>query len=327
MAFYLITGGCGFIGTHLANNLIEEGHSVRVLDDLSTGNRESLDKECELVVGNVNDNDLVVQCMKGTDGCFHLAAPTSARKFTGDWIGMHQTNLNGSISVLDAACRGNTPVVYASSSAVYGDNAELLLKEQDKLRPLTAYGADKLGAELHARVAAMVHGLPTTGLRFFNVYGPGQNPAQPYSSVVSVFVDRLLRGKAVHIYGDGEQIRDFIYVGDAVNFLRRAMDEVGNNQSIYNVCTGEPVSIKQLARSAMSILDINLPIVFQPSRKGDTRGFVGDSSLARQYLQVSARYRLAEGLYKFIKHEQTVNQGIDHQALPIQIPSQACFLR
>ena len=192
MAFYLITGGCGFIGTHLANNLIEEGHSVRVLDDLSTGNRESLDKECELVVGNVNDNDLVVQCMKGTDGCFHLAAPTSARKFTGDWIGMHQTNLNGSISVLDAACRGNTPVVYASSSAVYGDNAELLLKEQDKLRPLTAYGADKLGAELHARVAAMVHGLPTTGLRFFNVYGPGQNPAQPYSSVVSVFVDRLL---------------------------------------------------------------------------------------------------------------------------------------
>ena len=105
------------------------------------------------------------------------------------------------------------------------------------------------------------------------------------------------------------------------------MDEVGNNQSIYNVCTGEPVSIKQLARSAMSILDINLPIVFQPSRKGDTRGFVGDSSLARQYLQVSARYRLAEGLYKFIKHEQTVNQGIDHQALPIQIPSQACFLR
>jgi UDP-glucose 4-epimerase len=327
MADYLITGGCGFIGAHLANNLAEEGHYVRVLDNLSTGNEDILNEECDLVVGDVTDGVLVHQCMKGMDGCFHLAAVTSAKKLTGNSMGMHQTNLSGSINVLDAACEENTPVVYASSSAVYGDNAELLLKEQDRLCPLTAYGADKVGSELHARVAALVHGLPTTGLRFFNVYGPGQSPTLPDSGVVSVFVDRLLRGKAVHIYGDGEQIRDFIYVGDAVRFLRKAMDKVGSGPPIYNVCTGEPVSINQLARSAMSILNVNIPVVYEPSRKGDTRGFVGDPSLAGQYIRASAHYRLAEGLYKYIKHEQAMNRIIDHVLMQVQMPSQACFLR
>lgn len=327
MADYLITGGCGFIGAHLAKNLVKEGHGVRVLDNLSTGNREVLNEECELVVGDVSDKDKVRQSMKGMDGCFHLAAATSAKKLMRNWIDMHQSNLSGSINVLHAACLENTPIVYASSSAVYGDNAELLLNEKDRLRPLTAYGADKVGFELHARVVAMEHGLTTTGLRFFNVYGPGQPPTLPYSGVVSVFVDRLLRGKSVHIYGDGEQIRDFIYVGDVVRFLRVAMDNAGSGSPVYNVCTGEPVSINQLARSAMSILNVNLPIMHQASRKGDTRGFVGDPTLAKQYLRVSARYRLAEGLYKYIKHEQEINRTIDHAAMQVQIPSQACFLR
>jgi UDP-glucose 4-epimerase len=327
MADYLITGGCGFIGAHLANNLVEEGHSVRVLDNLCTGNEDAISEEYELVVGDVMDSGLVHQCMKGMDGCFHLAAVVPTKKFTVNSIGMHQTNLCGSINVLDAACKEKTAVVYASSSAVYGDNAELLLKEQDKLCPLTAYGADKVAFELHARVAAMAHCLPITGLRFFNVYGPGQSPALPDSGVVSVFVDHLLRDRAVHIYGDGQQVRDFIYVGDAVRFLRKAMDKVGTGPLIYNVCTGQSVSINQLVQSAMSILNVNLPILHEPSRKGDTSGFVGDPSLAGKYLRTSARYRLAEGLYKYIKHEQALNHIIDHAAMPIQIPSQACFLR
>jgi UDP-glucose 4-epimerase len=312
MAYYLITGGCGFIGAHLASDLLEDGHFVRVLDNLSMGNMETLNKDYDLVVGDVRDSSLVRQCMKGMDGCFHLAAVASAKKFMGDSISMHQTNLSGSINVLDAACGENTPVVYASSSAVYGDNAEPLLKEQHRLRPLTAYGADKVGCELHARVAALAHDLPTIGLRFFNVYGPRQSPTLPHSGVVSVFIDRLLRGKAVHTYGDGEQIRDFIYVVDAVRFLRKAMEKVGSGPTIYNVCSGESVSINQLAKSAMSILNINLPIAHRPCRKGDTREFVGDPSLAGQYLQVSTRYRLAEGLYKYIKHEQEINRIINH---------------
>ncbi len=186
--------------------------------------------------------------------------------FMGDSISMDQTNLNGSINVLDAACGENTSVFYASSTAVYGDNAGPLLKEQDRLRPLTAYGADKVGCELHARVAALAHDLPTIGLRFFNVYGPRQSPTLPHSGVVSVFIDRLLRGKAVHTYGDGEQIRDFIYVVDAVRFLRKAMEKVGSDPTIYNVCSGESVSIKQSTKSAMSIININLPTIHQPYR-------------------------------------------------------------
>jgi UDP-glucose 4-epimerase len=312
MAYYLITGGCGFIGAHLANNLLEDGHFIRVLDNLSMGNKEALNQDCDLVVGDVRDSSLVRQCMTGMNGCFHLAAVAPAKKFMSNYISMHQTNLSGSINVLDAACDENTPVIYASSSAVYGDNAEPLLKEHYRLSPLTAYGADKVGCELHAKVAAMAYDLPTIGLRFFNVYGPGQSPALPHSSVVSVFIDRLLRGKAVHTYGDGEQIQDFIYVGDAVRFLRKAMEKVGSGPTIYNVCSGESVSINQLAKCAMSILNVNLPIVHQPCRKGDTRGFVGDPSLAGQYLQVSTRYRLAEGLYKYIQHEQGINRIINH---------------
>ena len=202
-------------------------------------------------------------------------------------------------------------MVYASSSAVYGDNAVPRLKEHDRLRPLTAYGVDKLSSELHARVATVSRGLSTTGLRFFNVYGPGQNPALKSSSVVSVFVDRLLRGKTVQVYGDGEQVRDFIYVGDAVNFLRKAMSKGANGPDIYNVCTGESISINQLARSIMSILNVYLPVVHKPARKGDIRGFVGDPSLAVQCLRVPARYRLAEGLYRYIKHEQEMDPAFN----------------
>ncbi|MFT5506314.1 MAG: UDP-glucose 4-epimerase, partial [Gammaproteobacteria bacterium] len=295
--------------------------------NLSNGDSDSLSEKCELVVGDVVNSDLVRECFKGIDGCFHLAAAISAKGITGNWIDSHRTNLIGSINILDAASLNKTPVVYASSSAVYGDNAGLLLKEQDRLRPLTAYGADKLSSELHARVAATVHGLPTTGLRFFNVYGPGQNSALPNSSVITVFIDRLLRGKAVNIHGDGEQIRDFIYVGDAVRFLRKAMYSSRPGSAIYNVCTGESVSINQLARSIMSILNINLPTVHQPTRKGDIRGFVGDPSLAGRYLGVSTRYRLAERLYHLIKHEQEMNSAINPAAIQVRASSQVCFLR
>ena len=224
MALYLVTGGCGFIGSHLVEDLLNRGHRVRILDDLSTGKRSNLpagapSRQCELITGDVIDRELVERCFEGVDHCFHLAAVASVQRSNEDWSGTHRINLTGAINIFDAARRQRVPVVYASSAAVYGDNADTPLQESAQLRPLTAYGADKLGCELHARVASLVHSVPTTGLRFFNVYGPRQCASSPYSGVISIFADRLTRAEPLVVFGDGEQTRDFIFVKDVVAFL------------------------------------------------------------------------------------------------------------
>jgi nucleoside-diphosphate-sugar epimerase len=203
LALYLVTGGCGFIGSHLCEALVARGDRVRILDDLSTGKLENKPPAAELIRGDVADPVAVRTAMEGADGCFHLAAIASVERGNQDWLGTHRTNLTGAITILDAARRAGAgkpiPVVYASSAAVYGDNPEVPLAETATVRPLSAYGADKLGCELHARVASHVHGVPTVGMRFFNVFGPRQDPKSPYSGVISIFCDRLRAGQGIAI--------------------------------------------------------------------------------------------------------------------------------
>ncbi|MCP3870945.1 MAG: NAD-dependent epimerase/dehydratase family protein [Gammaproteobacteria bacterium] len=314
MANYLITGGCGFIGSHLAESLLNDGHTVRVLDDLSTGKRENLPPQCRLIVGDVADSAMVRSCMEGMDGCFHLAAVASVQESNENWIGSHRVNLTGSISVFDAARLNKTPVVYASSAAVYGDNADMPLKECSDVSPLTAYGADKLGSELHARVASLVHGVPTVGLRFFNVYGPRQNPSSPYSGVISIFVDRILRGEFLVVFGDGEQTRDFVYVGDVVRFMQTAMSRTERTPAVFNVCTGMFVSISQLAKTVMSITGKQVSLTRQLSRKGDIRVSVGDPSHAKRQLGVTAERSLVDGLRTLIEYVAVEDMATDRQA-------------
>jgi len=304
MTSFLVTGGCGFIGSHLVENLLNDGHRVRVLDDLSTGKRENVSSQCEIVIGDVTNSNLVRDCMEDIDGCFHLAAIASVQQSNTHWLRTHQVNLTGTINVFDASRRNRTPVVYASSAAVYGDNADMPLKESSAVRPLTAYGADKLGSELHARVATLVHGVPTAGMRFFNVYGPRQDPASPYSGVISIFLDRVLRAESLTIFGDGEQTRDFIYVEDVVNFMRIAMSNVSLHPVVFNICTGESITINQLARIIMSITGVQLQLEHQSSRKGDIRGSVGDPGLAKQVLHMSAEYPLIQGLRKLMEYQE-----------------------
>lgn len=304
MALFLVTGGAGFIGSHLVNSLLADNHRVRVIDNLSTGKAERLPPAVELVVADIRDQHRVAEVMKDVDGCFHLAAVSSVQLSNEDWQGTHQSNLSGTINVFDAARPNKTPVVYASSAAVYGDNAEMPLKESSMVRPLTAYGADKLGSELHARVAGLVHGVPTVGMRFFNVFGPEQDPSSPYSGVISIFVDRLLRGEQISIFGDGEQTRDFIYVGDVVEALRKSMLNADCNAKVLNVCTGESVTIYRLAQSIMSILNTRPPIAYHASRKGDIRTSVGAPELARRVVGFRAECHLLEGLRKLIEYER-----------------------
>lgn len=327
MASYLITGGCGFIGSHLAESLLKEGHRVRVLDNLSTGKRNNLPPQCEIVVGDVADAAVVNTCMEGMDGCYHLAAIVSVQESNQNWLGTHRTNQSGTVNLLDAARKKRTPVVYASSAAVYGDNAEMPLKESSSVRPLTAYGADKLGSELHARVAGLVHGVPTAGMRFFNVFGPRQDPSSPYSGVISIFVDRVLRGEDLTIFGDGEQVRDFIYVGDVVRFLRTAMSTIDRNPAVFNVCTGGSVTVNQLAYMVMSIIGERVAISNVPSRKGDIRVSIGDPAYTKQRLGLTAHYSLAEGLRVLIEYENAARVENPAEPVSAQADSQVCFLR
>lgn len=327
MANYLVTGGCGFIGYHLVNTLLMQGHQVRILDNLSNDSNHGPITGAERIIGDVADRQLVRDCMESMDGCFHLAATKGSRDIDSEWVETHQANQHGTINVLDTARHDKVPVVYASSSAVYGDNAELRLKETSRLNPMSVYGADKQGSELHARVASMAHQVPTTGLRFFNVYGPGQNPASSCSGVVPVFVDRLLNGKAINIFGDGEQTRDFIYIDDAVEFLVQAMNRIEKSPSVFNVCSGTAVSINQLARSIMSILDVHLPIAYGAARARDIRSTVGDPSHAISRLGVQAGHRLADGLLKLIKHAQAHRADSRDCEYRLQPSSQVCFLR
>jgi len=302
MANFLVTGGCGFIGSHLVDNLVAEGHTVRILDDLSTGRRENISSTCEIVVGNVVNHKQVKDCMRGMDGVFHLAATSSVQESNDHWLSTHQINMTGAINVFDAARINHTPVVYASSAAVYGDNADIPLKEISISSPLTAYGSDKLGTELHARVASLVHGVPTAGMRLFNVYGPRQDPLSSYSGVISVFADRILHKKNITIFGDGEQTRDFVYVKDAVQFLRAGMNKIDCNAAVFNVCTNKSISLNQLAKMLMTITGHQVALLYEPHRIGDIRVSIGDSSFSKKMLGLSAEQTLMKGMQSLIKY-------------------------
>jgi UDP-glucose 4-epimerase len=317
---FLVTGGAGFIGSHLCEALTRDGHAVRVLDDLSTGLRANLPAGVELIEGDIADPDAVEAAVAGVDGCFHLAAIASVARGVEDWLGSHRANLTGTITLFDAVRREKrpVPVVYASSAAVYGDNANPPITETATKRPLSAYGADKYGCELHALVASHVHHVPTVGLRFFNVYGPRQDPRSPYSGVISIFCERLRRGAPIDVFGDGGQTRDFIYVADVVAALRAAMTwcprdvfpavssavsadvppgaSVFPEAPVFNVCTGIPISVIDLARTIATLAGVPAEIRHAPPRAGEIRHSVGSPDLARQMLGLTRPVELRDGL-------------------------------
>jgi UDP-glucose 4-epimerase len=236
------------------------------------------------------------------DGVFHLAAIASVDQSRRDWLGCHAVNLTGAINIFDAARRGDPPprIVYASSAAVYGDSAAVPLTEIERLRPINAYGADKLGCELHGRVATLLHGVPTVGLRLFNVFGPRQDPASPYSGVISIFIDRLRRREAITILGDGRQVRDFIAVADVVEFFLAAMTAADCAGEAFNVCTGHGTTILQLAETLGSVLGVKPELRFASARPGDIRMSIGDPARAAQALGTKARLSLRDGLARTV---------------------------
>ena len=300
MACILVTGGAGFLGSHLVDALLRQGHLVRVLDDLSSGHRQNLPRQIEFLHGDITDPATVEEAFEGIDACFHLAAIASVVRSNREWLRTHEVNLTGTLNIFNQVRRlrhrREIPIVYASSAAIYGNCGTVPIGEDAPVAPLSAYGADKSACELHARVAGAVHKIPTIGLRFFNLYGPRQDAQSPYSGVIALFADRLRLGEPVEIFGDGEHVRDFTYVGDAVGALDRALAAASTSAPVFNICTGKGTSVRALAETMAKLYQTDITAYYRPARSGDVRISVGNPRRAAEQLGFKAETVLSDGL-------------------------------
>ena len=340
MSRYLITGGAGFIGSHLSDYLLLEGHSVTIIDNLSSGKIENISSKCKLIIADINDMDLLKKTFEEIDFCYHLAAVASVQKSVDNWIECHKTNLTATINIFLQASKRNIPVIYASSAAVYGDLDVFPLSEDIKVKLLSPYGVDKYSCELQASVFAHIHGLKTIGLRFFNVYGTRQDPNSPYSGVISIFTDNIKNNKPINIYGDGFQERDFIFIDDVVKSLALARDFIlgsrhdeyepslrgeakattwqscktkvnalqdchaslamtignPNDSNIYNICTGNGISINSLIKSLFEVFDKEVAVNYLSPREGDIYKSIGNPRKAKDEIGFESSISLQDGL-------------------------------
>jgi UDP-glucose 4-epimerase len=272
----LVTGGAGFIGSHLIDALLERGYAVRVLDDLSTGKRSNLpldNPRVELIEGDVADAALVARAAIGCQAVAHLAAVASVQASVDDPVRTHQSNFVGTLNVCEAMRQaGIKRVLFASSAAVYGNNGEgeSILEDTPKA-PLTPYAADKLSSEYYLDFYRRQHGLEPVVFRFFNIFGPRQDPSSPYSGVISIFCERAEKGLPIAIFGDGEQTRDFVYVGDLASILVQALELPDVQAGAINVGLNQATTLNQLLMALSQVVGDLPAISYLPARSGDIR--------------------------------------------------------
>jgi nucleoside-diphosphate-sugar epimerase len=302
VATALVTGGAGFIGSHIVDALLDAGMRVHVLDDFSTGRRQNLSgTDIQLFEGDLGDPDLLQHALRGVQYVFHQAALVSVPHSLEDPIGCYHTNLMGSLHLLQRAKEaGIARLVLASSAAVYATSTEPVGEDAD-MAPLSPYAASKLGMETCAEMFTAAYDLPTICLRYFNVYGPRQPPDSPYAAVIPIFINSLLSGERPVIFGDGEQRRDFIYVQDVVRANLRAIDSDDAVGEVINISAGEAVSINELASTMGDLLPHSKPPRYGPPRPGDIRCSQGDISRAARLLKFRPRIDLAQGLEETVE--------------------------
>ena len=301
----LVTGGAGFIGSNLVAALIDDEREVRVLDDLSSGRRENLGSlpvgSVELIEASILDPVALARAVDGVERVVHLAAIASVEQSMSDPLGTHAVNATGTLCVLEAArVAGVARVVCASSAAVYGEDPTLPKQEAQPPAPRSPYAAAKLAGEAYARAYSETLGLEVVSLRFFNVYGPLQDPASPYSAAIPIFVDRLLRGLPPIIFGDGRQTRDFVFVGDVVRALRLACSTPGVAGQVINVASGVRTGLLAVLDGIAAALDVTAAPIHEAPRPGDLRDSVADVSRARALLGFEAEVELRDGLSRTV---------------------------
>lgn len=299
---FLITGGAGFIGSHIAEHLLQGKHQARVLDNFTTGKRENLafaaeNPNLEIIDGDIRDAGTVASAMSGVDGVFHEAALVSVPESVEQPGLSFDINVKGTFTVFEAARQaGVRRVVYASSAAVYGDNENLPLSEMAAPIPLSPYGLDKLYSEQLGALYQSLYGQQMVALRYFNVFGPRQDPVSPYSGVISIFVDRLKSGKATMIFGDGEQTRDFVYVADIVQANLKAMFAEYAGFRVFNVGCGRQTSLNQLLAHLKELTGSSVLPTYAEARAGDIRHSLSDISRIQTGLGYAPAFSLAAGL-------------------------------
>lgn len=301
MAIYLITGGAGFIGSHIVDALLERGESVRVLDNFATGKRENLAhciERIELIEGDIRDVDTCRSACAGVDFVSHQAALGSVPRSIEDPLTSHAVNVTGSVNMLVAARdAGVKRFVYAASSSTYGDHPGLPKVEEHIGQPLSPYAVTKYANELYAQVFGRCYGLETIGLRYFNVFGPRQDPFSQYAAVIPLFVSALLRNAAPTINGDGEQTRDFTFVANAVEAnLKACLAPATAVGEVFNIACGERTSLNTLYRQLQSLLGSTVVPVYGPDRFGDVRDSLADIGKAQRLLGYGGAIKLKEGL-------------------------------
>jgi UDP-N-acetylglucosamine/UDP-N-acetyl-alpha-D-glucosaminouronate 4-epimerase len=308
MSRYLVTGGAGFIGSHLVEELLRRGESVRVADDFSSGKRENLPAggKVDLIEGDLADPAVAARAVKGCEFVLHQAAIPSVPRSVKDPLTSHRANVDSTLHVLLASRdAGVKRLVYAGSSSAYGDAVVLPKREDMKTKPLSPYALQKLVGEQYCQLFTSLYGLETVTIRYFNVFGPRQDPGSPYSGVISLFIKALIEGQPPTIYGDGKQTRDFTYVTDVVNGVLlacAAKDVVGE---VINVANGGRVSLLELVRALKVILCKEVEPVFAPAREGDVRDSQADVFKARQLLGYSPGVSFGEGLRRTVNWYKT----------------------
>ena len=305
MAFYLVTGGAGFIGSHMVKRLLMDGHRVRVVDDFSSGRKENLifgppvdTSHLEVIEGDLRDLDLIFRAAAGVEGIFHLGAVPSVNRSVKDPITTTDVNVIGTLNVLKAASdNGAGRVVFASSSSVYGGKADgRLLTEEEVGVPLSPYALSKKAGEEYMQLFSHLYGLKTVCIRYFNVFGPRQDPQGEYAAVIPRFITFALRGEALPIYGDGRQTRDFTYIDNVVAGTTLAMQAPIEGGEVINVAAGTPYSLLELVEALEGVLGRELEVVHLPPRPGDIRHSAANIALSGARLGYSPTVSFAQGL-------------------------------
>jgi nucleoside-diphosphate-sugar epimerase len=304
MANYLVTGGAGFIGSHLSEELVRRGHRVRVVDSLITGKRANLAHlpEVEFLLGDLAEGDIARRAVEGIDVVLHQAAIPSVPRSVEDPVTSNRANIDATVNLLVAARDAKvTRVVYAGSSSAYGNQPTLPKVEDMPTAPLSPYALQKLVAEQYCQMFTELYGLETVTTRYFNVFGPRQDPSSPYSGVISLFISAMSAGRLPTIYGDGEQTRDFTYVANVVDGVLRAAEAPNVSGQVINVATGGRISLNQLFDVIQQLTGLEGRPTYLPVRAGDVRDSQADISKARTLLGYSPRVSFEDGLAETLR--------------------------
>ena len=304
MSHYLVTGGAGFIGSHLAEELVKRGHRVRVADSLVTGRRSNLDHipGVEFLEGDLAGIDFAHRAADGVEFVLHQAAIPSVPRSVKDPITSNRANVDATLNILVAARdAGVKRVVFAGSSSAYGDTPTLPKREDMPARPLSPYALQKVIGEQYLQLFTTLYGLETVSTRYFNVFGPRQDPSSPYSGVISVFATALLEGRPPTIYGDGEQTRDFTYVANVVDGVLRACEAPGASGEVINVATSGRISLNALFDEMRRLIGADVKPIYAEPRAGDVRDSQADISKARDLLGYKPAISFEEGLRRTVE--------------------------